>query len=180
MRCRGPWQRSAVLSQEERHVARVARPHDRDAAPDDARSQFDDRVNAMIDASAVRLGVAFARQATADRSGRLCHACVDVLQVTGAGITIMTGQNTGPVCSSDERVGQLEDLQFALGEGPCHDAFTTGRRVDEPDLERRRSDSWPLYATRAIELGARAIFAVPLRLDAAPIGVLTIYHDDIG
>ena len=128
----------------------------------------------MTNARAVRIGVAFARQAGGGRSGRLCRACVDVLQVSGAGVTIMSGRNSGPVCSSSELVGRLEDLQFALGEGPCHDAFTTGLSVSEPDLAVCSPSTWPHYTRRAFDLGARAVFAVPLRLDTDPIGVLTL------
>lgn len=134
----------------------------------------------MIDERAVRIGVAFARQAGSGRSGRLCRACVDVLRVSGAGVTIMSGQNSGPVCSSNELVGKLEDLQFALGEGPCHDAFTSGVPVSEPDLALRSQSTWPHYTRRALDLGARAVFAVPLRLDTDLIGVLTLYQDTIG
>ena len=134
----------------------------------------------MTNERAVRIGVAFARQAGTRRSGRLCRACVDILQVSGAGVTIMSGSNSGPVCSSSELVGQLEDLQFALGEGPCHDAFTTGLSVSEPDLAGCTASTWPHYTRRAFDLGARAVFAVPLRLDTNPIGVLTLYQDAIG
>jgi hypothetical protein len=134
----------------------------------------------MTDERAVRIGVAFARQAGIGRSGRLCRACVDVIQVSGAGVTIMSGRNSGPVCSSNDLVGQLEDLQFALGEGPCHDAFTTGLSVGEPDLAACSPSTWPHYTRRAFDLGARAVFAVPFRLDAKPIGVLTLYQDTIG
>jgi hypothetical protein len=134
----------------------------------------------MTDERAVRIGVAFAQQADRGRSGRLCRASADVLRVSGAGVTIMSGRNSGPVCSSNELVGKLEDLQFALGEGPCHDAFTTGVSVNEPDLAVCSPSTWPHYTQRAFDLGARAVFAIPLRLDAAPIGVLTLYQDTIG
>ena len=92
----------------------------------------------------------------------------------------MSGQNSGPVCSSSELVGQLEDLQFALGEGPCNDAFATGLSVSEPDLAACSASTWPHYARRAFDLGARAVFAFPLRLDTHPIGVLTLYQYSIG
>jgi hypothetical protein len=134
----------------------------------------------MTDERAVRIGVAFARQAGSGRSGRLCRACVDVLEVSGAGVTIMSGRNCGPVCSSNQLVGQLEDLQFALGEGPCHDAFTSGLSVSEPDLAVCSATTWPHYTRRAFDLGARAVFAVPLRVDRDPIGVLTLYQDLTG
>jgi hypothetical protein len=105
---------------------------------------------------------------------------VDILQVSGAGVTIMSGHNSGPVCSSSDLVGQLEDLQFALGEGPCNDAFTTGLPVSEPDLAGCKASTWPHYTRRAFDLGARAVFAFPLRIDTNPIGVLTLYQDAIG
>jgi hypothetical protein len=134
----------------------------------------------MTNERAIRIGVAFGRQAGSSRSGRLCSACVDVLQVSGAGLTIMSGRNSGPVCSSSDLVGQLEDLQFALGEGPCSDAFTTGLSVSEPDLAACSASTWPQFAGLAFDLGARAVFAFPLRLDTNPIGVLTLYQDSVG
>jgi hypothetical protein len=134
----------------------------------------------MTDDRAVRIGVAFAQPARPGQSGRLCLACVDILRVSGAGVTLMSGRNSGPVCSSNERVGRLEDLQFALGEGPCHDAFTTGLFVSEPDLGGCAPSIWPHYTRRAFDLGARAVFAVPFRLDKDPLGVLTLYQDTVG
>jgi hypothetical protein len=102
------------------------------------------------------------------------------LQVSGAGVSIMSGRHSGPVCSSTERVRRLEDLQFALGEGPCHDAFVTGDIVNEPDLVSRSSGSWPSYAPQALGLGACAVFAFPIRVSSHTIGVLTLYQDSAG
>ena len=78
----------------------------------------------MNDDQSLRIAVAFAREAAKSPEARLCSACVDVLDVTGAGITIMGGgQAAGPVCVSNPRMAALEDLQFTIGEGPCQDAF---------------------------------------------------------
>jgi GAF domain-containing protein len=130
------------------------------------------------DERAVRLGVAFARQAAP--AGRLCSACVDMLDVSGAGVTIMSGTHSGPVCSSDERMGRLEDLQFSLGEGPCRDAYDNGEAVTEPDLEHQVSDRWPNYSGSALEMGARGVFAFPLHIRNSCFGVLTLYQDAPG
>lgn len=113
-----------------------------------------------------------------DRS--LCSTCVDVLQVSGAGISIMSGHHSGPVCSSSEVVRRLEDLQFSLGEGPCHDACTTATVVTEPDLARTHRPAWPNYTPAALDLGACAVFAFPLSMGAGVVGVLTLYHDRVG
>jgi GAF domain/ANTAR domain len=133
-----------------------------------------------MDDRALRIGVAFARQAAGTPAARLCRACVEILRVSGAGVTVMSGDNSGPVCASNARVGRLEDLQFALGEGPCHDAFASGQVVSEPDLGTGASTSWPLYRQPALELGACAVFAFPLTVGTTRIGVLTVYQDRVG
>jgi hypothetical protein len=92
----------------------------------------------------------------------------------------MSGHNSGPVCSSSGRVRQLEDLQFSLGEGPCHDAFTTGSMVTEANLADGSNIRWPNYTPPALDLGACAVFALPLQIGAAVVGVLTLYQDAVG
>jgi hypothetical protein len=110
----------------------------------------------------------------------LCDRCVEILDVQGAGVSIMSGHNSGPVCSSSGRVRQLEDLQFSLGEGPCHDAFTTGSMVTEPNLADASNVRWPNYTPPALDLGACAVFALPLQIGAGIVGVLTLYQDAVG
>jgi hypothetical protein len=48
----------------------------------------------------------------------LCQACVQVLPVAGAGLSI-TDQLRIPLGASDEVVARAERLQTTLGEGPC-------------------------------------------------------------
>ena len=110
----------------------------------------------------------------------LCDRCVEILLVQGAGVSIMSGRNSGPVCSSSVRVRQLEDLQFSLGEGPCHDAYTTGSMVTEPNLADGSNIRWPNYTPPALDLGVCAVFALPLRIRAGIVGVLTLYQDSVG
>ena len=96
---------------------------------------------AAVEGSAVnadqslRIAVAFAREAAKSPEARLCSACVDVLDVTGAGITIMGGDQAGPVCVSNPRMAALEDLQYTIGEGPCQDAFQSNTFVHAPRLD---------------------------------------------
>lgn len=129
---------------------------------------------------AARVAVAFARHATGVPPTRLCEACVEVLHVSGAGITLMSGHNSGPVCSSDSRTGVLEDLQFTLGEGPCRDAFDSGEPAVEADLRQVADGRWPAYTPPALAAGARGVFAYPLGVGAQRIGVLTLYQDEAG
>jgi hypothetical protein len=132
------------------------------------------------DEQSVRIASAFARQAASSPGAPLCSACVELLDVAGVGITIMSGQHSGPVCSSNERSAGLEDLQFALGEGPCQDAFTSGVPVLTPQLDDRAWDRWPTFVGHAVEVGVGAVFAFPLASGSTPVGVLTIYEDEAG
>lgn len=127
-----------------------------------------------------RISERFAPGAGTRPSESLCATCVAVLDVFGAGVSIMSGINSGPVCSSSERVRRLEDLQFSLGEGPCHGAYVTGASVAEPDLANRTNDSWPNYAPSALDLGACAVFAFPLHIGNGTVGALTLYQDTVG
>jgi hypothetical protein len=127
----------------------------------------------------MRIAVAFAR-ASATPSAGLCSACVDVLEVTGAGITVMAGGQTGPLCVSDARTAVLEDLQFTAGEGPCRDAYDTRRPVSATRLDVAASERWPAFVDLAISSGIGAVFAYPLSASGAAIGVLTLYQDASG
>jgi hypothetical protein len=72
-----------------------------------------------------------------------------------------------------ERVGQLE---IALGEGPSMDSVATGLPAAADDLAGVVSaHRWPLFATEAASLGARAVNAFPIAFPRRPIGALTLY-----
>lgn len=127
-----------------------------------------------------RLALAFARETARSSTARLCTACVDVLAVTGAGITIMGGDQAGPICVSDSNVAALEDLQYTIGQGPCRDAFRSGVSVHAPVLDNDASMRWPSFVTLAKESGIGAVFAYPLIASGAKVGVLTLYQQAEG
>jgi GAF domain len=74
----------------------------------------------------------------------------------------------------------LEDLQFTMGVGPCQDAFKSGEPVHAPRLDRAAIARWPTFATQARDAGIGAVFAYPLTVDGAKVGVLTLYQDREG
>jgi hypothetical protein len=127
----------------------------------------------------MRIAVAFARASATPRAG-LCSACIDVLDVSGAGITVMAGGQPGPLCVSDSRMAVLEDLQFTAGEGPCRDAYDSRLPVFATRLDVAASGRWPAFVDLAISSGIGAVFAYPLSSSGAAIGVLTLYQDAEG
>ena len=71
--------------------------------------------------------------------------------------------------------GELEDLQFTLGQGPGPDAVAAGTPVLVPDLAAVGL-RWPQFAPAAAQLGVRAVFALPLRIGAISVGVLVAHR----
>jgi hypothetical protein len=128
----------------------------------------------------VRIAVAFARAIAKSPPQGLCSACVEVLDVSGAGITVMGAGQSGPLCVSSERMAVLEDLQFTMGVGPCQDAFHTGQPVHAPRLDLSIVALWPAFVDVARDAGIGAVFAYPLASNGAKIGVMTLYQDREG
>jgi hypothetical protein len=123
-----------------------------------------------------------------DRSGpgssllaRVCEACVPSVPVTGAAVSLMTGAgHRAMVHGSDVVAARLGDLQFDLGEGPSVDAFRERQPVfvrDVGDSGAAAGERWPAFAPAGLAAGARALFAFPLQLGAAQLGVLLLYCD---
>lgn len=116
------------------------------------------------------------------RLERLCSALTRVLPAKGVGISLITDeqQGGGTLAASDKASRALEELQFALGEGPCIDAYALRRPVLEPNLETNGIRLWPGYAPAARKHGVRAVFAFPLQVGAACAGALDIYRAETG
>ena len=113
---------------------------------------------------------------------RLCTECLSALSVSGVGVALMTADGPSGVvlAATDGRARQLEELQFALGEGPCVEASSSGRPVLQPDLAAAGSARWPRFGAAVLDAGVRAIFAFPLRVGAIQVGVLDLYRDTPG
>ncbi len=108
---------------------------------------------------------------------RVCRAAVRALSASGVGISVMAGDGTQAISATSDRVSEgLEELQLVLGEGPCIDAFTGRRPVLVPDLSNRGAQRWPIYAPAAGADGVRAVFAFPLQIGAAQLGVMDVFR----
>lgn len=110
-------------------------------------------------------------------AARICELCVSSLPVGGAAVAVMAHVNRREVVyASDEVANELEELQFSLGEGPCVEAFGTGRPVLVADLSLVVDPRWPMFAAAAAKTTARAAYTFPLQIGAIGIGVLDLYR----
>src|SRR5579863_10372512 len=112
------------------------------------------------------------------RLEQICRGSVALLEVSGAAVVLMSEEEPGALTTSfGARVAEIEDLQFALGEGPCLEAFRDGVPVLEPELSGGLAGRWPEFGRHAAALGAQAVFVLPLQLGAIRLGVLYLYRD---
>jgi len=112
----------------------------------------------------------------------LCNACVSGLNgIRGGGVTVMAPDTQQVRYASDPVGARVEQLQFLLGEGPCRDAYAQAGPVLAEDLRARVwQEHWPAFAPAAIQAGVQAVFALPLRVGPAPVGVLDLYSETPG
>ena len=108
---------------------------------------------------------------------RLCEVCAEVVGMNGAGIMLMAGDiPQGSLCTTDDVSALIEESQFALGEGPCVDAYHLGRPVLEPDLANPAAPRWQAFTGPVLDAGVRAIFGFPLHMGGARLGALNLYR----
>lgn len=109
----------------------------------------------------------------------LVRRIVDVLPVTGAGVTVMSlGSSDRYFAGSDDAARQFEELQTRLGEGPGVWAHEQGEVVSIPDLQAE--ERFLRFTQEAIDLGLAAVFTFPLQHGAVQIGALDLYRNTIG
>ncbi|HUP73267.1 MAG TPA: GAF and ANTAR domain-containing protein [Acidimicrobiales bacterium] len=112
---------------------------------------------------------------------RLCEVCAEVVGMSGAGIMLMAGDvPQGSLCTTGKVSALIEESQFALGEGPCVDAYNSNRPVLEPDLANPVTPRWLAFTGPVLGAGVRAIFGFPLNMGGVRLGALNLYRDEPG
>ncbi|MBC9714704.1 GAF and ANTAR domain-containing protein [Streptomyces sp. TRM66268-LWL] len=150
--------------------------------PDDA-----DRCRDASDADRKRVTGALTDAAAAAGDARqvpaaLCRACVALLPITGASVSLASGSTVRALWfASDETAARLAEAQYTLGDGPCQSALRLSAPVLAGDLTQGPDvGRWPVFAHQAVELGVRAAFSLPLGSGAQAIGTLDLYRDTPG
>ncbi|MFC4911633.1 GAF and ANTAR domain-containing protein [Actinomadura gamaensis] len=106
----------------------------------------------------------------------VCETCSMTVGVDGTQVSLWDedGRST-PLCSVGPLSDRLEELRFTTGEGPAVETLRTGGPVLVADLaEERHAARWPVFVPAALQLGARAVFSLPLQVGAARVGVLEL------
>ncbi len=133
----------------------------------------------MTDDDLVRAGLTTAvtgpgRGGGPPAADRLCTGCVEFLGVDGAALSVVSGGAFFSVGVCGALIGEVEQLQFTLGEGPCLDAVSLSAPVLAADLTGPDIQRWPVCAGAVVRLGVRAVFALPVAVAGFPVGVLSL------
>ena len=135
-----------------------------------------EKLSAVLIEFAHTLVTDFPIQAILDR---LVVSMVDVLDVTAAGVTVISsGEAPHHIAASGPRALEFEELQTRLRQGPCLTAYDTGEPVAIPDLSV--GDAYPEFGPAAVAAGMAAVFTFPLRHGEVRFGALDLYRDTIG
>lgn len=105
----------------------------------------------------------------------LSDRCVKVLDIAAAGIMLATPDgNLQAITSSSEAMRVVELFELQSQEGPCLDAFHSGKAAVNHDLATA-NDRWPIFAPVAVRAGFRGADAIPMRLRGQIIGALNLF-----
>jgi hypothetical protein len=110
--------------------------------------------------------------------GDVCGVAMSAVGVDGAAVTVVldTGLRETAYASNALASG-LAELVLTLGEGPGVDAPAGGGAVLVADLTAQAGLArWPVFAPAAVSAGAGAVFALPLQVGAARVGVMYLYR----
>ncbi|SED63378.1 GAF domain-containing protein [Amycolatopsis tolypomycina] len=113
--------------------------------------------------------------------GRVCRACVRLLPVDGAAVSVMADAGRREVVYTSNAVSAaLAELQFSLGEGPCFESYSHGSPVLVPDLAAGLPLGWPVFAAQAAEYPVAALFTFPVQIGVVRVATLDTYRGTPG
>ncbi len=100
---------------------------------------------------------------------------VEILRAAAAGVMLADAHGgLRLIASSDERMRLLELFELQGAQGPCLDAYSSGRAVQASAADSRAR--WPIFAPRAYGAGFQMMCAVPLRVRTDVIGALNLFR----
>ncbi len=91
----------------------------------------------------------------------------------GAGLTMLDLPQPQTVVASADFVRQVDDIQYALGEGPCLLAVAT--RSTQTSGSLGGEARWPRFGPRVGRLGVHSVLSLPLLLPGEVVGALNVY-----
>jgi GAF domain-containing protein len=111
-----------------------------------------------------------------DAADRLCEACVVLLDIDAATISLVfDGASSGTLGSSGAPARIYDELQFTLGEGPCLESVARRIPILAVDLADPREMRWPAYGPAMLAYQIRGVYAIPIVVAGEFVGALDLF-----
>lgn len=112
---------------------------------------------------------------------RVCVVAAELLAANDASLALVVNHATSWIEGSDDAAVALDEQQFSLGDGPSFRAIDSLSPVMATDMASPESlRKWPAFAPVAVRHDALAVFAFPLRVGEARLGVMSAYRREPG
>src|SRR3954447_9054592 len=106
----------------------------------------------------------------------LTEEMAQVLDLSGAGVTLVHDGQQRFVTAAVEAIANLERAQENWQHGPCIDAIASAAPVAVPDIAAGdASERWPDYIIAAKTAGIQAVAGIPMLADQVAIGAVNLY-----
>ena len=116
-----------------------------------------------------------------EAADRLCRACVTLLEVDAAAISLVfDGSNAATLGSSGPPARIYDELQFTMGEGPCLDSVALRAPVLVLDLADPNDTRWPAYGPAMVAHQIRGVYATPVLVAGEYVGALDLFCAEPG
>jgi GAF domain/ANTAR domain len=120
---------------------------------------------------------AMGEQRGVSAADRLCEACVRLLDIDAAAISLVfDGANIGTLGSSGAAARMYDEAQFTHGEGPCLDAVAGRAPVLVADLADPGEVRWPAYGPAMLANQIRSVYAMPIVVAGEYVGALDVFQ----
>jgi len=110
----------------------------------------------------------------------LVDRCSELLLADTAGVLLETPGGDLPTlaAATSQDMLDIEELEIGLQQGPCLEAYRTGKPVLVEDLAQCH-ERWPEFTPRIVALGMQSAYAFPLLLRGDRIGALNLYRAEV-
>jgi GAF domain-containing protein len=106
----------------------------------------------------------------------LTEEIAEVLNLTGAGVTLVQDGQQRFVTAALDAIASLERVQEKWQNGPCVDAVASVGPVAVPDIASEGViERWPDYVIAAKTAGVQAVAGIPMLAEGDAIGAVNLY-----
>lgn len=112
---------------------------------------------------------------------RICVVAGELLNSENVSLALVIEHSFSPIATTGRLGTLLDEEQFALGDGPSFEARNSPAPIILGDIHAHRASiRWPIFVKLAAKHGIGGVFAFPLRIGDAYLGVLTVYRVHAG